>query len=319
MTMRTTLVALMAIIFSGSATLGIVLFTRQTAAPASIETVSIVTATVPVARGVTLDADMLRMQDWPAAHLPPTVLESIEDAIGRTVWMPLLEGEPVVEPKLAAKGAGRGMAALVPTGMRAITIQTPNVSTGLAGFILPGNRVDVLWTRSQVGHRDESGGGSTITLLQNIEVLAVDQQLDMPSENRIDARDLRSVTLMVSPADAAKIDLAQNRGTLRLSLRNPADLATDAVETATLIDMLPPGLIVSGPAPPAITGEPEATQAEQETEPRLAVVSADQLSRGGMAGRDPLLQIRTLRGTSSGSVYLRRPVDISAPQAQLHP
>jgi Flp pilus assembly protein CpaB len=140
--------------------------------------------------------------------------------------------------------------------MRAVTIQTPNVSTGVAGFILPGNKVDVMLTMSSQGTDDKTGGGSTITLLQNVEILAVDQRIEAPTDNKMNEKELRSVTLMVTPADASKIDLGQNKGTLRLGLRNPADTSTDFVEPVTLAGLLQnPNLVVEAPKPkPASRG-----------------------------------------------------------------
>jgi pilus assembly protein CpaB len=146
----------------------------------------------------------------------------------------MIKGDLLMESKVAAKGAGRGLAAVIPAGMRAVTIQTPNVATGVAGFILPGNKVDILLTMTNQGSDDRTGGGSTITLLQNVEILAVDQQVDVPQANKIDTKELRSVTLLVTPAEASRLDLGQNKGTLRLTLRNPIDKSIDDVDLVTL-------------------------------------------------------------------------------------
>ena len=88
-------------------------------------------------------AEMVELRPWPADFVPSGAILRVEDAVERAVWIPLIAGEPLADAKLGAKGAGRGIAALIPTGMRAVTIQTPNVSTGVAGFVLPGNKVDV--------------------------------------------------------------------------------------------------------------------------------------------------------------------------------
>jgi pilus assembly protein CpaB len=109
------------------------------------------------------------------------------------------------------------MAALIPSGMRAFTILTPSLASGVGGFILPGNKVDVLLTLE--GKR----GSITTTLVQNLEILAVDQQLDAPSDNRVDPKQLRSVTLLVTPEQASRLGLAHNKGALYLALRNHAD------------------------------------------------------------------------------------------------
>src|SRR3954451_18929531 len=118
--------------------------------------------------------------------VPVGALTKTEEAVERAVSIPLVKDETLQAAKLSPKGAGRGLAALVPTGMRAFTIQTPNVASGVAGFILPGNRVDVLLTMT-AGDGDESGGGSTTTLLQRVEILAVDQRIDAPADNKVDA------------------------------------------------------------------------------------------------------------------------------------
>ena len=73
-------------------------------------------------------------------------MTKLEDALDRAVAIPMVMDEPVLDAKLSPKGSGRGLAALVPKGMPAVTIQTPSVASGVAGFILPGNRVDVLLT-----------------------------------------------------------------------------------------------------------------------------------------------------------------------------
>lgn len=217
MQLRTVLLGLLALVFSVSAALGVYLFTRQPAATPQVETVSIVVTADTVQRGVTLSAEMLTRRDWPKEFVPQDAMHDLEEAVGRTVWIPMVANDVVVESKLASRGAGRGMASLIPSGMRAVTIQTPNVATGVAGFVLPGNKVDVLWTVHQAAQNDQTGGGSTATLLQNIEILAVDQTIEMPYENKVDSQDLQSVTLLVSPIDAAKLDLAQNRGTASAS------------------------------------------------------------------------------------------------------
>jgi pilus assembly protein CpaB len=179
------------------------------------------------------------------------------------------------------------MAAVIPSGMRAVSIQTNNVSTGVAGFILPGNKVDVLLSVSTQGADDRTGGGSTITLLQNVEILAVDQRIDAPQDNKMDAKELRSVTLLVNPADAAKLDLGQNKGTLHLVLRNATDTGTEDVEPATLA-----GLKVGSSEP-------------------IVVVQKSENIPPAPAKKAPLL-IRTLRGSRSG--YITFPTPEEAPR-----
>ena len=111
---------------------------------------------------------------------------------------------------------------MIPDGMRAFTIQTPHVAADVGGFIMPGNHVDILLTTC-TGNDDTAGGGVTTTLLQNVQVLAVAQKLEAPEDSKLIANDIKSVTLLVTPNQAARLDLGMNKGILHLALRNPAD------------------------------------------------------------------------------------------------
>jgi len=218
MSMRTLLIGILALAFGVSAAVGVNLFARQR--NASVDTVAIVVADADLSRGDTIRAEQLKLSDCPRELVPVGVVTDLEDARGRVVRHPIQKDEPILDVKLAPRGAKQGLAGLIPPGMRAFTIQTPNVAANVAGFLLPGNRVDVLLT---VNGDDRSGGGLTTTLLQNVEILGVDNIVDTPNERKVDARHLQSVTLLVTPDQAAVLDLGQNRGTLHLSLRNPDD------------------------------------------------------------------------------------------------
>ncbi|HZT82504.1 MAG TPA: Flp pilus assembly protein CpaB, partial [Gemmataceae bacterium] len=209
MSVRTVLIVVLALVFGGSAAIGIGSFYKApTAAP--VDTVPVVVAAADVPRFSTVTPDLLRTRDFPKNLVPPGALTSPEEAADRVTYAPLVKDEPILDSKLAPKGAGRGMAAAIPKGMRAFTIQTPSISAGVAGFILPGNKVDVLLT---VNGRANDANASTVTLLQGIEILAVDQLLEAPAENKVSVKELRSVTLLVTPDQAAKLNLGQNKGT----------------------------------------------------------------------------------------------------------
>ena len=279
---RTIFMALFALVFGLSAAWGVYSLDRSKTVVEEAETVDVVVAKTNVPRGKTVTFDTVEIRKWPKNMLLSDAVVKLDDAMDRTVAIPLVKGEPLLQSKLTPKGAGRGMAALIPPGMRAFTIQSPNVATGVAGFILPGNKVDILLTFSDET-TDRSGGGSTLTLLQNVEILAVDHLIDAPDENRIDPKDLRSVTLLVSPSSAARLTLGQNKGTLQLSLRNPEDDVTDEVEQATLKgirgDKDEPVVAVEDPTPTPVP--PPALLPPPPPEPVVH-------------------HIRTLRGTQSG-------------------
>jgi pilus assembly protein CpaB len=275
MSLRTVLVVALALVFGGSAAVGINKIIQ--APPASgPETVAVVVAAADVPRFTTLSADMLKTRDFPKDLVPPGALTKVEDAVDRATYSPLMKDESILNGKLAARGAGRGMAAIIPKGMLGFTIPSPNISAGVAGFILPGNKVDVLLTVTGQGANDAT---RTITLLQGLEILAVDQRVEAPAENKVDAKELRSVTLLVTPDQAAKLDLGQNKGVLHLALRNPEDLSLAKARPATLADL---GL-----------GEDKPPEAPKVDKP-VALPKVP-----------PEVWVRTVRGTSEGGVRIQ--------------
>jgi pilus assembly protein CpaB len=232
MTVRTVLIMALALVFGGSAALGI--NSLRNPPPPAAETTPVVVSVEDIPRFTTLSADQLRVREFPKDLVPPGAFSQVEDAANRVALSALTRGEPVLDSRLAARGAGHGMGPGIAPGKRAFTIQTANVAAGVAGFILPGSRVDVLLT---VPGDPSTGGTVTVTLLQNVEILAVDQRVDIPADNKVDAKELRSVTLLVTPNEAAKLDLGQNRGTLHLALRNPEDNQIVSTRRATLADI----------------------------------------------------------------------------------
>jgi pilus assembly protein CpaB len=216
---RSGLVLLLSLTFGGSAALGVNKYVTNKSGVSLLpmDSVSVVVAAQDIPRGASITADLLKTRDYPKGMLPPGTLARVGDALDRAVFVPLVKDEPLLEGKLAPKGAKRGMSALVPNGLRAFTIHTPSVASGVGGFILPGDKVDVLFTM------DTKRDCLTTTLLQNLEILAVDQRIDAPADNRIDPKQLHSVTLLVTPDQTARLGLAQNKGSLHLALRNHKD------------------------------------------------------------------------------------------------
>jgi pilus assembly protein CpaB len=257
MSIRTALILLLALVFGLSAALGVNLLMRKPE-PEKPQTVTVLVAASTVPRFGTLTTNQLKFRELPSDLVPSGALTQVEDAVDRVVYSGLVRDEIVLEEKLTAKGAGRGMATAIPKGMRAFTISTTTLASGVAGFILPGSKVDVLLTVTRTGGQtDPTGGGQTSTLLQDVEILAVDQLVKAPADNRVDPKELRSVTLLVTPQQAAKLDLGQNKGILHLTLRNPDDHAAAATRPATLADL---GLYEEPPKPKA-SKEPEKVAA----------------------------------------------------------
>lgn len=233
MSVRTLIVVFLALLCGFFAAVGVVTM-KTKGAPAAVETSPVVAAAVTIQRGHSVAAEDLKIIDWPKALVPEGALTKIDDAVDRAAMSPLLPGEPIMDAKLAPLNAGRGVAALVPPGMRAYAIQSSRISANVAGFVLPGNRVDVLLTIRQSGQGLES---STTTLLQAVEILAVGQQLDAPAENKVSPKEGTTVTLVVTPEQAAILDLGQTVGNLALSLRNPEDQAEAETTPVLLSDI----------------------------------------------------------------------------------
>jgi pilus assembly protein CpaB len=131
------------------------------------------------------------------------------------VVVPMVKGEPLLQKKLSEKGF-RGIEPAIQDGMRAVTVLTTNMAAGVAGFVLPGSKVDVILTLTDAGNT-----ASTFVLLENVEVLA-SQQFVAPPNEKLNVGDLQCVTLLVTKEQSMKVALAQSRGgNLQLVLRNP--------------------------------------------------------------------------------------------------
>jgi pilus assembly protein CpaB len=286
MNVRTMVVGVLAVVCGLSAMVLVQAIRKPPTGPV-IEKVSVVFAAADVKPGETIQEAMIESREIPKAEVPEDAILKLSDAIDRAAMTQLDKGDLLREKKLAERGAGRGMAALIKTGMRAFTIQTPSFSSSLAGFLLPGNKVDVLLTvNSSGGSNDESGGGSTSTLLQNVEILAVHTTVNAPTSNKIDPDQARSVTLLVTPDDASLLDLGQNKGTLHLSLRNLKDTGTTKPKPTTMADLQLPR-----PARPTPVVEPPAPAPAPEILPAFDFASMPETE-------EIKLRVRTMRGTN---------------------
>lgn len=211
----------------------------------------IVVAAVPMQLGTRLDANNLRLMPWPAGEPVAGMFTHIEDCANRALITPVAENEPIIENKLSPKEAGAGLSATIPEGMRALSVAVNEV-VGVAGFVIPGTMVDVLVTGSVVGSRDQNN--ITRTILENVRVLAAGQKIEQDREGK--PQTVPVITLLVTPADAAKLAMASTEGKIQLALRNTIDTKManpPPILQATLFAGIepPPRRIAPGkPAPP---------------------------------------------------------------------
>lgn len=202
----------------------------------------IVVAAKPLPMGVVIDRQSVKLGQVPEALFPAGAFSRIEDVIDRPVISAIQPEEPVVEARLAPRGSGIGLAPLIPPGMRAIAVRVNDV-VGVAGFILPGMRVDVLVTGRGPAQNDTMAR----TVLQNITVLSAGQTIQ--TDGRSQSIAVPVVTLLVAPAEAEALTLANAEGHVQLVLRNSADQKVAATQGREWHDLY--GAPVAQPAAPA--------------------------------------------------------------------
>jgi pilus assembly protein CpaB len=166
--------------------------------------------------GVIIKPESIKLVRIPANLFPKGGFSRSEEVLDRTVVSPIEPDEPVVEARIAPRGSGVGVSPLIPSGMRAISVRVNDV-VGVSGFILPGMRVDVLVTGRPPGREDTA----TTTVLQNITVLSAGQTIQAAANKQ--AINTPVVTLLVTPAQAEALTLANNEGRIQLVLRNSSD------------------------------------------------------------------------------------------------
>ena len=300
MSLRTIFVVFLALLSGVGVAVGVMQSSRPSInAEPTTETETVLVAVANVERGRAVTEGDIVVRQWPKGLAPADTLRSVEAAKGRAALGRILVGEVVREVKLAQEGMGLGLPSVIPPGMRAVSVTASQINTNVAGFILPGSKVDVLLNLRASGRDDNTGGGSTTTLLQAVEVLAVDQQQDAPESHQFDPRALASVTLLVTPEQANVLDLAQNMGTLSFALRNASDVADAEVAPATLAQIrrlaMPPQSQASS-SPPMMDGDAPPTAEMQ--------AHLDQLAGRVRTEQKRPIWIDTIRGAQRGRVVL---------------
>jgi pilus assembly protein CpaB len=227
---------------------------RQAAAPTLTP---IVVAALDLPLATTLKPEHLTVVDWPQNARPAGTFGDTKDLVGRVLISKTLQGEPILAPRLAAREAGSGLAALIPNNMRAAAVRVDDV-VGVAGFIHPEDHVDVIVTLKP----RNSGEPEAKVILQNVKVLAVGQQLEIEEKSRGKALPVTVATLLVTPEQSERLALATSQGKLLLTLRS----WTDEGEVATLgVD--PAALLAGNDRVAAAPAEAPKARAEERHRP----------------------------------------------------
>ncbi|MEA1934892.1 MAG: Flp pilus assembly protein CpaB [Thermodesulfobacteriota bacterium] len=174
----------------------------------------IVIAAQEINMGTVLNENNLTLASWPRANRPEGAFEEISKVQGRVAISKLVPGEPLLAAELAAPGSGAGLVALIPKGMRAMSIKVDEV-IGVAGFILPNSYVDVISVETRQGKSDK-----VETILKKIKVLAIAQET-LSEDGQ--AKVVRTVTLQVEPGQSERLALQTSKGRVHLVLRNPLE------------------------------------------------------------------------------------------------
>lgn len=241
----------------------------------------VVVAARALPTGVRLTAADLKVVPWPASSMVPGGFAAVDEVVDRGLQSSVVENEPLVESKLAPRNGGAGLSSTIPAGMRAMSVKVNDV-IGVAGFLDPGTRVDLMVT---IRRKDDS---TSRTVVSNVQVLTSGTRGDQqrPKDAKATPAAAAVVTLLVSPEDAERIALAQSEGQIMLSLRNPLDTEeteSPGVRTAALFGKAaepdpvvkavsvrkpppPPPVTALAPPPPPKTYTVEAIRAAKRSE-----------------------------------------------------
>jgi pilus assembly protein CpaB len=245
---RTAVVVGIAVLLAAIASLGMYrIVSRMPDRAAEVNTVDVVVAQHPLKLGTRIMKDHVKVVRWPAEAPVEGAFAKLEDVLDRGVISPVSMNEPLTDAKLAALEAGAGLPPSIPQGMRAISVKVNEV-VGVAGFVVPGTRVDVMVTLKGRQNDEQS---MTRIVCSNVQVLTAGTRYDQEKAKEGNAIPSTVVTLLVKPDDGERIALAAEEGQLMLSLRNPLDVeetVTTGVKTAGLFGAPEPVKPRQGPA-----------------------------------------------------------------------
>jgi len=187
------------------------------AAGVAMQTRPVVVAVANLDLGAELRREDIRVIDWPADSVPAGAFGDPKDVIGRGLIQPVVQNAPVLEGQMASKEMGAGLPPVIPQGMRALSVRVNDV-IGVAGYVLPGTRVDVVAT---VNPTDQHPDTTSKVILTNIQVITAGTKIERGGDSK--PVTVNVVTLLVDPAQSERLTLASTEGKIQLALRNPLD------------------------------------------------------------------------------------------------
>jgi pilus assembly protein CpaB len=241
----------------------------------------VVVATADLTMGAEIKAEDLKVAQFPDKGAPEGAYSRIEEVVGRGVVVNIVRNEPILPAKLASKEAGSGLPPVIPEGMRAVSVRVNDV-IGVAGYVLPGTRVDVLATASPTQNTADM---TTKVVLANVQVLTAGTRMEQDQKDGKPVQ-VTVVTMSVTPEQAERLALASTEGKIQLALRNPLDQsapATPGMKPSVLLGL-------SKPVAPTQSSSPKAKPGQAVTVATTATtfVPTVEIIRGDKRATEPV-------------------------------
>jgi pilus assembly protein CpaB len=233
----------------------------------------VVVAAADLQIGAEIKKEDLQVIQFPAGKTPEGAFMKPEEIIGRGLIVPIVKNEPILKAKLASKEAGSGLPPAIPEGMRAVSVRVNEV-VGVAGYVLPGNRVDVVATASPTEARADT---TSKVVLSNVQVLTAGTRMEQTGDQSKPVQ-VTVVTLLVYPEQAERLALASTEGKIQLALRNPLDQGaptTPGIKTSGLM-----GSVAAPARQSAGVSRPRAARPVSQTVPEAAPMPTVEMIRG---------------------------------------
>jgi pilus assembly protein CpaB len=283
---RVFLVAVLALTAGGALALATYNYIQKPARTVTIPTRPVIVAASDLDVGAELKAEDIRVIDWPANAVPKDSFGNPTEVIGRGLIYPVIQNEPILPNKLASKEAGAGLPPAIPPGLRAVSVRVNEV-IGVAGYVLPGTRVDVVAT---VSPTEQKADMTSKVILTNVQVLAAGTKIERDTDKN-KPMPVTVVTLLVNPDEAERLTLASSEGKIQLALRNPLDtmtIPTHGVRPAALLGMTPVVRVATyRPRTPALLVPGVAVAAAPAAAPERSSV---EVIRGDKRAQEPVRQ-----------------------------
>lgn len=242
---RSAAVMTIALVMAGIASLGVYRAIAGVSARPEVAAVQSVVASHALPLGTRLTKDHVKLVTWPADSQVPGSFASMDAVLNRGVITAMAENQPLTESNLAPLASGAGLPPSIPEGMRAISVKVNEV-VGVAGFVVPGTRVDVMVTLS--ARRTQDADSVSRIVVSNVQVLTAGTRYDQENAKKGEPIPSTVVTLLVTPADGERVALAAAEGQIMLTLRNPVDVTpteTAGARTGSLFGAAPAAPVVA--------------------------------------------------------------------------